>query len=113
MDDKISKLEQKLSQKEQEIEDILRKKENPESTQVGSLNANNTADNNIPKEDASNKMDEILIKDPWVDDNQAPSQDKDKSTPVLLEFNKRLKEDPRLQTVVLPIRDGLTLSRVV
>ena len=38
---------------------------------------------------------------------------KDKSTPILLEFNKRLKEDPRLQTVVLPIRDGLTLSRVV
>ncbi len=38
---------------------------------------------------------------------------KDKSTPVLLEFNKRLKEDSRLQTVVLPIRDGLTLSRVV
>ncbi len=38
---------------------------------------------------------------------------RDKSTPILLEFNKRLKEDPRLQTVVLPIRDGLTLSRVV
>lgn len=38
---------------------------------------------------------------------------KDKSTPILLEFNKRLKEDSRLQTVVLPIRDGLSLSRVV
>ena len=38
---------------------------------------------------------------------------KDKSTPILLEFNKRLKEDSRLQTVVLPIRDGLTLSRVI
>ena len=38
---------------------------------------------------------------------------KDKSTPVLLEFNKRLKEDPRLQTVLLSVRDGLTLSRVI
>src|SRR5690606_5981678 len=36
---------------------------------------------------------------------------KDKSTPVLLEFNKKLKEDPRVETVLLPIRDGLTLSR--
>ncbi|MGB5980916.1 MAG: class I SAM-dependent methyltransferase [Nonlabens sp.] len=38
---------------------------------------------------------------------------KDKSTPILLEFNKRLKEDPRLQTVLLSVRDGLTLSRVI
>ena len=38
---------------------------------------------------------------------------KDKSTPILLEYNKRLKEDPRLQTVLLSVRDGLTLSRVL
>ena len=38
---------------------------------------------------------------------------KDSSTPVLIEFNKLLKEDPRLQTVLFSIRDGLTLSRVL
>ncbi|WP_417445143.1 O-methyltransferase [Joostella sp.] len=37
----------------------------------------------------------------------------DKSTETLLEYNKRLKEDPRVETVLLPIRDGLTLSRVL
>ncbi|MCF8715833.1 O-methyltransferase [Joostella atrarenae] len=37
----------------------------------------------------------------------------DKSTEALLEYNKRLKEDPRVETVLLPIRDGLTLSRVL
>ena len=38
---------------------------------------------------------------------------KDKVTKILLDYNKKLKEDPRLETVLLPIRDGLTLSRVV
>ena len=37
----------------------------------------------------------------------------DKSTRVLLEYNELLKNDPRVETVLLPIRDGLTLSRVV
>ncbi|MBY8963732.1 O-methyltransferase [Flavobacterium sp. D11R37] len=37
----------------------------------------------------------------------------DKSTKVLLEYNRLLKEDPRVETVLLPIRDGLTVSRVV
>lgn len=35
----------------------------------------------------------------------------DISTPALIKYNKLLKEDSRLETVVLPIRDGLTLSR--
>jgi predicted O-methyltransferase YrrM len=38
---------------------------------------------------------------------------KDKSTPILLEYNQLLKEDNRLQTVLLSVRDGLTLSRVL
>jgi len=38
---------------------------------------------------------------------------KDSSTPILLKFNSLLKEDPRLQTVLFSIRDGLTLSRVL
>lgn len=47
----------------------------------------------------------------WSGKVVEPLDPKDKSTPVLLEFNKKLKEDPRVETVLLPIRDGLTLSR--
>ena len=36
---------------------------------------------------------------------------KDISTGAVLEYNKLLKEDHRIETVVLPIRDGLTISR--
>lgn len=35
----------------------------------------------------------------------------DTSTPALIEYNKLLKEDTRIETVMLPIRDGLTISR--
>ena len=35
----------------------------------------------------------------------------DTSTPALIEYNKLLKEDKRVETVMLPIRDGLTISR--
>ncbi|MEX0291240.1 MAG: O-methyltransferase [Flavobacteriaceae bacterium] len=38
---------------------------------------------------------------------------KDIATKTLLEYNKMLKEDPRVETVILPIRDGLTLSLVL
>ena len=37
----------------------------------------------------------------------------DTSTQVLLDYNRLLKEDPRVETVLLPIRDGLTVSRVI
>ena len=37
----------------------------------------------------------------------------DITTKILLEYNKLLKEDPRVETVLLPIRDGLTVSRVL
>jgi len=37
---------------------------------------------------------------------------KDIDTKMLLEYNKLLKEDQRIETVLLPIRDGLTVSRV-
>jgi caffeoyl-CoA O-methyltransferase len=35
----------------------------------------------------------------------------DTSTPALIEYNKLLKEDLRVETLMLPIRDGLTISR--
>ena len=38
---------------------------------------------------------------------------KDIDTKVLLEYNKLLNSDERIETVLLPIRDGLTVSRVV
>ncbi|MFJ1262173.1 O-methyltransferase [Capnocytophaga canis] len=37
----------------------------------------------------------------------------DKQTLALLEYNKKIKEDPRVETVLFPIRDGLTVSRVI
>jgi len=36
----------------------------------------------------------------------------DITTKILLEYNQLLKEDNRVETVLLPIRDGLTVSRV-
>ncbi len=36
----------------------------------------------------------------------------DKATQALLNYNRILKEDTRIETVLLPIRDGLTVSRV-
>ncbi|WP_445455603.1 O-methyltransferase [Flavobacterium sp. HNIBRBA15423] len=38
---------------------------------------------------------------------------KDTSTKVLVEYNELLKNDSRVETVLLPIRDGLTVSRVL
>ena len=38
---------------------------------------------------------------------------KDLSTKAVLEYNTLLKTDTRIETVVLPIRDGLTISRKV
>lgn len=38
---------------------------------------------------------------------------KDKSTKILLEYNQMINSDPRLETVLLPIRDGLTVSRII
>jgi len=40
-------------------------------------------------------------------------QPNDLSTKILLEYNKLLANDPRVETVLLPIRDGLTVSRVL
>lgn len=48
----------------------------------------------------------------WSGKVVEPLDKKDKVTPILLDFNRKLKEDPRIETVLLPIRDGLTLSRV-
>jgi predicted O-methyltransferase YrrM len=49
----------------------------------------------------------------WSGKIVEPIQKSDKATEALLKYNKKLKEDPRIETVLLPIRDGLTLSRVL
>ena len=49
----------------------------------------------------------------WSGKVVEPLDEKDKVTKVLLDYNRMLKNDPRVETVLLPIRDGLTLSRVL
>lgn len=49
----------------------------------------------------------------WTGKVIEPLNPKDKATKALLDYNKKLKEDPRVETVLLPVRDGLTLCRVL
>ncbi|NYJ28424.1 O-methyltransferase [Allomuricauda sp. ARW1Y1] len=49
----------------------------------------------------------------WSGKVVEPLQKSDKATEALLAYNQKLKEDKRVETVLLPIRDGLTLSRVL
>jgi len=48
----------------------------------------------------------------WSGKVVEPLKPKDMATKALLEYNKKLKEDERVETVLLPIRDGITLCRV-
>lgn len=38
-------------------------------------------------------------------------QEDDESTIALLEYNRRIAQDPRLETILLPVRDGLSITR--
>jgi predicted O-methyltransferase YrrM len=49
----------------------------------------------------------------WSGKVVEPLQKNDLSTKILLEYNQLLKNDPRVETVLLPIRDGLTVSRIL
>jgi predicted O-methyltransferase YrrM len=49
----------------------------------------------------------------WSGKVLEPLQPNDLSTKILLEYNELLHNDPRVETVLLPIRDGLTVSRVL
>ena len=48
----------------------------------------------------------------WSGKVVEPLQPDDEDTRALLQYNKILNEHPKLETVILPIRDGLTISRV-
>lgn len=49
----------------------------------------------------------------WTGKVVEPLDPKDKVTQILLAYNKKLKNDPRVETVLFPVRDGLSLSRVL
>ncbi|OBX25466.1 putative O-methyltransferase YrrM [Gelidibacter algens] len=47
----------------------------------------------------------------WSGKVMEPVKKDDRSTEALIAYNKLLKDDARVETIVLPIRDGLTVSR--
>jgi predicted O-methyltransferase YrrM len=49
----------------------------------------------------------------WSGKVLEPLKPKDLTTKIILDYNQLLKNDPRVETVLLPIRDGLTVSRVI
>lgn len=59
------------------------------------------------------KADGIILSDNvlWHGKVVEPLDEKDLSTKAVLDYNNLLKNDDRLETVILPIRDGLTISR--
>lgn len=49
----------------------------------------------------------------WSGKVVLPDSELDKETIALKDFARKLKEDPRVETVLLPIRDGLLVARKV
>jgi len=49
----------------------------------------------------------------WSGKVVEPLSEGDVDTRALLDYNKLINEHPRLETVLLPIRDGLSVSRVI
>jgi caffeoyl-CoA O-methyltransferase len=54
----------------------------------------------------------IIIADNILWKGKVTEQDKDKKTQSLHEFNQKISEDSKVEVVVLPIRDGLSIIRV-
>lgn len=48
----------------------------------------------------------------WSGKVLGPADPRDRATGILKDFNAALQQDPRVRTVMLPIRDGLTLCTV-
>lgn len=48
----------------------------------------------------------------WSGKVVEPIKEDDFSTIALVEYNKRIAQDNRLETVMLPVRDGLSITRV-
>ena len=64
---------------------------------------------------AKTKTGSVILSDNvlWSGKVMEPLVKSDKATKALLNYNQKLKNDPRVETVILPVRDGLTLSRVL
>lgn len=60
------------------------------------------------------KSGSILIADNilWSGKVVEPIAHNDRHTQALLEFNRIVREDPRVENVIIPIRDGLNLVRI-
>ena len=48
----------------------------------------------------------------WYGKVADPERHSDPHTRAIIEFNKRVLEDPRLENVILPLRDGINIIRV-
>lgn len=61
------------------------------------------------------QMGSVILSDNvlWSGKVVEPLSKNDKSTQALLRYNRKLADDQRVETVLLPIRDGLTLCRVL
>ena len=61
------------------------------------------------------KRDSIILSDNvlWSGKVIEPLKEKDEDTKALLKYNLLLNNLPQLETVILPIRDGLTITRVI
>ena len=61
------------------------------------------------------KKNGIIISDNvlWSGKVLDSSLEKDEETNALVNFNKILNEDKRFETVILPLRDGLSISRLI
>ncbi len=49
----------------------------------------------------------------WSGKVVEPIKTNDKSTQAIMAYNQKINENPRVETVLLPIRDGLTVTRVL
>jgi caffeoyl-CoA O-methyltransferase len=49
----------------------------------------------------------------WSGKVTEPIAPNDISTKVLVDYNIALKNDPRVETIILPIRDGLSVTRII
>jgi len=47
----------------------------------------------------------------WSGKVTEPVKSNDQDTRLLLEYNRKLANDPRIETVLLPIRDGISVAR--
>lgn len=52
-----------------------------------------------------------ILADNVLWDGKVYSGGKDATTKSLIQFNKKVKDDPRVETLLLPLRDGLTIMR--